>query len=224
MTIPNLTCNDAFRQKLIDNLAAFEPISHSGVDKREAAVALTITTVKQDPAVYDMHFEAEWATHAAVILTRRASKMRKHAGQWALPGGRVDPGETPVQAALRELQEEVGLVRTEADVIGRLDDFTTRSGFVMKPFVVWGGTDPVLIPNPDEVEQIFRIPVAEFLREDSPFFMDSAESEHPILFMTLGTSWIAAPTAAIVYQFREVAILGKQTRVAHFDQPKFAWK
>ncbi|MCA9945823.1 MAG: hypothetical protein KC449_20210, partial [Anaerolineales bacterium] len=71
---------------------------------------------------------------------------------------------------------------------------------------------------------IHRIPLAELLRSDAPILHNIPESKHPVLLMPIGTSWIAAPTAAMLYQFREVCLLGKQTRVAHFEQPYFAWK
>jgi len=163
-----------------------------------------------------------WLLRLWSPLTRRATKLRKHAGQWALPGGRMDAGETPEETALRELHEEVGLELGPEHVMGRLDDFTTRSGFIMKAVVVWGGSVVDLVPNPDEVASIHRIPVAEFMREDSPELHDLPDSEQPMLLMPVGSSWIAAPTAALIYQFREVAILGHEVRVAHYEQPVFA--
>jgi len=144
-------------------------------------------------------------------------------GQWAFPGGRMDAGESPEDTALRELAEEVGLKLRHDRVIGRLDDFTTRSGFTVTPVVVWGGPGVDLTPNPAEVESIHRIPIAEFLRNDAPILEEIPESRNPVLLMPVGNSWIAAPTAALIYQFREVAILGKNTRVAHYEQPFFAW-
>ena len=165
-----------------------------------------------------------WSTEAALILTRRAAHLRRHAGQWALPGGRIDEGETPEQAALRELHEEVGLLLAPADVLGRLDTFITRSGFAITPVVLWAGPAPQLRPNPAEVASVHRIPVQEFLRADAPILEPLAGSEHPVLKMPVGDNWIAAPTAALIYQFREVCVLGRPTRVAHFEQPVFAWQ
>ena len=108
-------------------------------------------------------------------------------------------------------------------VLGRLDDFTTRSGFSISPVVVWGGPGVILAPNPNEVRSIHRIPLAEFLRKDAPILEDTPHGKDPVLRMPVGNNWIAAPTAAMLYQFREVALRGRDTRVAHYDQPLFAW-
>jgi 8-oxo-dGTP pyrophosphatase MutT (NUDIX family) len=150
--------------------------------------------------------------------------LKHHAGQWAIPGGHLEAGETPEQAALRELDEEVALPLPRDRILGRLDDFVTRSGFVMTPIVIWGGATVSLEPNPEEVRSVHRIPIREFLRPDAPMLEEVSHSPHPILYMPVGCSWIASPTAALLYQFREVAILGNQTRVAHFEQPMFAWR
>ena len=83
--------------------------------------------------------------------------MNRHAAQWALPGGRVDPGETAEQTALRELDEELGVRLPPDAVLGRLDDYATRSGYVITPVVVWGGAGLELRPNPDEVAHAYRI-------------------------------------------------------------------
>ena len=74
---------------------------------------------------------------ACFVLTRRAARLSAHAGQWALPGGRLDPGETAEEAARRELHEEVGLDLGPDAVLGALDDYPTRSGFVITPVVLW---------------------------------------------------------------------------------------
>lgn len=191
---------------------------------RAAAVAVAIADVGEGAGLEGFPRHREWSSEAALILTRRSGKLRNHAGQWALPGGRIDEGETCEEAALRELAEEVDLHLDHSHILGRLDDFVTRSGFAITPVVVWAGSARRLVPNLDEVASIHRIPIDEFMRPDAPL-LDSLEgSEHPVLRMPVGDNWIAAPTAAVLYQFREVCIAGLATRVAHFEQPTFAWK
>ncbi len=135
----------------------------------------------------------------------------------------MDAGESPEATALRELEEEVGLHLTHEDILGRLDDYVTRSGYIITPIVLWGGANRSLVANPDEVAAIHRIPVNEFMREDSPLLESAPELENPVLLMPVGNSWRASPTGAILYHFRAVAISGKDTRVAHYEHPYFAW-
>jgi 8-oxo-dGTP pyrophosphatase MutT (NUDIX family) len=208
-----------------ERLDAF-PVQIAEVDDaHHAAVAITITDTGFGADLPGLPVHEVWNDAPALLLTRRSEKLRKHAGQWAFPGGRLDPGETPIETALREMHEEVNVNLTADRVLGRLDDFVTRSGFVMSPIVVWGGAELATEPNPDEVASVHRIPLEEFLREDSPRLSDEmAGSEHPVLRMPVGSDWIAAPTAALIYQFREVCLLGKETRVAHYEQPAFAWR
>jgi len=205
-------------------LRHFEPraIPHEG--RRHAAVALVLVEAGHGAEVPGLPRQDHWSPAAALLLTRRAAALRAHAGQWALPGGRIDDGETPEQAALRELHEEVALDLPAEAVLGRLDDYATRSGYVITPVLVWGGAARELQPNPQEVASIHRVPAAELLRSDAPILNQVRGAEHPVLRMPLGSAWIAAPTAAFLYQFREWLLCGRATRVAHFDQPQFAWR
>lgn len=161
---------------------------------------------------------------AAVLLTRRGAAMSAHARQWAFPGGRIDAGETALEAAMREAQEEVGLDLTEQDLIGRLDDYPTRSGYVMTPFVFWQGSGQEPVANPDEVSSIHRVGCHELLRKDSPRFVAIDESDRPVIQVPVGGDLIHAPTGAILYQFRAVALDGFEQRVDEFEQPVFAWR
>jgi len=210
------------RARVVRHLAAFTPLRIPHGAQRAAAVAVAIVDEGPGARIDGLPQPAHWSDEAALVLTRRATTLSSHAGQWALPGGRIDAGETAEAAALRELSEEVGLQLPPSAVLGTLDDFSTRSGFVITPVVVWAGAVDTLVPNPAEVAAVHRIPVAEFMRADAPLLEPSDEAGRQILRMPVGLSWIAAPTAAVLYQFREVCIAGRATRVAHFDQPLFA--
>jgi 8-oxo-dGTP pyrophosphatase MutT (NUDIX family) len=212
-------------QRLLrERLHRFEVRAISAEGRRHAAVAVAVTEAGHGADVDGMPRHDHWSAANALLLTRRASDLRAHAGQWALPGGRIDDGESPEAAALRELHEEVGLVLDEHAVLGRLDDYATRSGYVITPVVVWAGAARDVVPNAAEVARIHRIPVRELLRDDAPLLNQVRGAAHPVLRMPIGTRWIAAPTAAFLYQFREWCVFERPTRVAHFDQPAFAWK
>ena len=160
---------------------------------------------------------------ASLLLTRRGGHLSAHARQWAFPGGRIDVGETPLEAAMREANEEVGLDLDEAHLLGRLDDYPTRSGYVMTPFVFWvADQDP--IANPDEVASVHRIGFHELQRPDSPRFVEIPESPRPVVQIPIGGDLIHAPTGAIIHQFRAVGLEGLDDRVDEFEQPVFAWK
>ena len=216
-------CDGQLRSTITARLAKFETHRSEGVGKR-SAVALAVTDAGLGPEILGLKMHPEWSSAGALIMTRRAAGLRSHAGQWACPGGRMDEGETPEQTALREMHEEINLELDASDVIGRLDDFVTRSGYVITPVVIWAGPRKELTPNPHEVASIHRIALEELMREDAPLLTQIPESENPVLRMPIGDIWIAAPSAALLYQFREVCLRGTHTRVAHFEQPYFAWR
>jgi 8-oxo-dGTP pyrophosphatase MutT (NUDIX family) len=207
------TCDEALKARIFDNLTRFERRAEPDADGlKHAAVAITVID--------------DGAGDAAFILTRRQPRLRSHGGQLAMPGGRIDPGENAVSGALRELEEEVGLSLNEADVLGILDDYPTRSGYVITPVVLWAGTGVELTPNPEEVAYIIRFTFAELTRPDSPEFVSIEESERPVIRLLMGDDdALHAPSAAMVYQFREVGLLGRhETRVAHLGEPVWAWR
>ncbi|NRA00355.1 MAG: CoA pyrophosphatase [Myxococcales bacterium] len=208
--------DDDLRRRVSSHLDGFERLAHPfenvanpGPALRHAAVAATLVPNEDGEACF--------------LITRRAASLRAHAGQWALPGGSLDDGETPEDAALRELDEEVGLSLPRDAVLGRLDDYPTRSGYVITPVVVWAGGGHEPVPNPDEVAAIYCVRLAELDRPDVPILRAIAESDRPVLSVPLLGTTIHAPTAAVLYQLREVAIRGLSTRVHHYDQPVFAW-
>ncbi|MBI5276573.1 MAG: CoA pyrophosphatase [Burkholderiales bacterium] len=214
--------DDSLRQSIRQNLLS-HPVHAAPVGRgHRAAVAVAVTEEGHGAQLPGIRECTAWSHEAALILTRRSLTLSNHPGQWALPGGRIDEGETAEQAALRELHEEVGLVLAMDTILGRLDDFVTHSGFAITPVVVWAGEARRLVANDAEVASIHRIPVAEFMRADAPMLEPIAGSDAPVLRMPVGGNWIAAPTAAVLYQFREWCIAGRPTRVAHFEQPLFA--
>ncbi len=202
--------DETLRRRVLSHLDGFERHVHMRDDLRAAAVALALLP------------DGDGAP--SFVLTRRAPRLKAHQGQWALPGGRLDPGETPADAALRELHEEVGLDQNPADVLGLLDDYPTRSGYCITPVVVWVGAGAVVAPNPDEVASAYRVPLAELERPDVPQLRQIPESDRPVISIPLLGTHIHAPTAAILFQLREVAVWGRATRVAHYEQPVFAWR
>lgn len=204
--------DDSLRASIAGNLRRFEVRRRAdGAGLRRAAVAVAVV-------------EAERPGEAAFLLTKRTPRLRSHGGQWALPGGRVDAGETAEQTALREMREEVGVAASPADIIGALDDYPTRSGFLITPIVVWLQARVEITPNPAEVAAAYRIACAELFRPDAPQIVPIPESDRPIIRMPLPVANVNAPTAAVLYQFREVALAGRDTRVDHFEQPVFAWR
>ena len=101
-----------------------------------------------------------------VLLTLRASDLRAHSGQVAFPGGKVDAGETPHAAALREAQEEIGLEARFVEPLGWLDPFFTGTGFRVAPLVALIEPSFALTVNKLEVDEVFETPFA--------FLMDAA--------------------------------------------------
>jgi 8-oxo-dGTP pyrophosphatase MutT (NUDIX family) len=201
-----------FRARIAKACSAFPRIVHAGGDLKRAAVALTLTAAD------------DGSGQTAFLLTRRAARLRAHSGQWALPGGRLDPGETLEEAALRELSEEVGLDLPTSEILGVLDDYPTRSGYVITPVVAWLQDASALRPNPDEVASTHLIRLDYIAAPDAVDFETIPESDRPLIRLRISEEHhIHAPTAAVVYQLREL-VAGRVTRVTELEQPVFAWR
>lgn len=208
-----LTFDQPSRQLIAAKLKAFPRLPHDAGavgELKRAAVAIALLAADDSDGI-------------AFALTRRVGKLRAHSGQWALPGGRCDAGETIVQAALREMDEEIGLKLGESDALGLLDDYPTRSGYLITPVVFW--CKPGMTPhaNPDEVAAIYRIPIADIAPIDKVSFTRIPESDRRVVRINILGQQIHAPTAALLYQFREV-LADRVTRVADLEQPVFAWR
>jgi 8-oxo-dGTP pyrophosphatase MutT (NUDIX family) len=184
------------------NVAAFERRSLDGAARR-AAVAVCVLDCDGD---------------ARVVIEKRVPRGL-NAGQWSLPGGKLDDGEEPVGGALRELAEETGIA--DVEVVGLLDDFGTDSGFRITPVVVLAAPGASPRRDPAEIASLHRVPVANLTRPGVPRWRELPDGR-PLLQMPLRHDMVIhAPTGAILLQFREVALLGRPTRVADLAQPEW---
>ncbi len=236
-----ISYDEALRGRIRGHLAGHKRREATDPNKRHAAVAVVLVDSelgedRVDPAAVDDWIAGrrmpgaldgrmvDVSGGASFLLCRRTAGLSSHAAQWALPGGRLDPGETVVDAALRELEEEVGIALPDTAVLGLLDDYPTRSGYIITPVVVWGGGRLDLRPSPDEVVAVYRVGMHQLLRPDSPQFIRIAESSRPVVQIPLGNDLIYAPTGAVLLQLRWLALEGRHDRVDGLEQPVFAWR
>src|SRR5205085_762585 len=154
---------------------------------------------------------------ACFVLTRRPTTLRRHSGQWALPGGRLEAGESALEAARREIHEEIGLELPPTAALGRLDDFVSRSRHLISPFVFWIQHTGELRIDAREVAALYRVPLEQLEQPGNPL-------RDPLLRFAVLDTTVYAPTAAILLQFRELALRGQHVSVRDEEQPLFAWR
>jgi 8-oxo-dGTP pyrophosphatase MutT (NUDIX family) len=236
-----ITYDAALRERIQTHLEGHERRTVTDTTKKHAAVAVVLVDSevgedRVDPAPVEDWIDGrpmpedldgrmvDVSGGAAFLLCRRTSRLSSHAAQWALPGGRADPGESAVDAALRELDEEVGVALPDSAVLGLLDDYPTRSGYVITPVVIWGGGRLDLRPAPDEVVAVYRVGLHQLMREDSPRFITIPESPRQVVQIPLGNDLIHAPTGAVLLQLRWLGLEGLDDPVDDLEQPVFAWK
>jgi 8-oxo-dGTP pyrophosphatase MutT (NUDIX family) len=208
--VPTHQFDDALLARARLHLARFDRRTIAVDGRRPAAVAVVLLPDDDGRACF--------------LITRRAATLKTHSRQWALPGGRIEPGERAEAAALRELAEEVGLVADESAVLGLLDDYGTRSGFVMTPVVVWASWPVTLTLDPAEVASVYKVPLDDLDHPDVPRLISIPESDRPMIQVPILGALVHAPTAAVVYQMREVVVHGRATRVHDLEQPVWAWR
>ncbi|MBX3573536.1 MAG: CoA pyrophosphatase [Mesorhizobium sp.] len=201
-------------------------VACTGFEREQIDCARGLTRAAVGIVVVDMEDETD---EAGFLLTLRAASLRAHAGQYALPGGRIDAGETAVDTVIRECFEELGLVLSHDDVVGVLDDYATLSGYAITPVVVAMTATQAIAANPHEVAGVYRIALRAITRDGAARFRANPDSGGPILSLALAEDVsgdydvIHAPTAAILFQFAEL-LSGRTTRVSGFGQPAFARK
>jgi 8-oxo-dGTP pyrophosphatase MutT (NUDIX family) len=216
---PQVRYDAALRDRLRGHLDRHDRTSVTDPALRHAAVVVAVLAAEEGRDAGDRRDGAAESS-AAFLLTRRASRLRAHRGQWAFPGGSLDPGEDAVTAALRELDEEVGM--RDVEVLGLLDDYPSRSGYRITPVVVWAPPGTPVVPDPSEVASVHRVPLE--VLDATPRYLSLPDAEGPVIQVPLAPldTLLHAPSGAVLHQFAEVALHGRATRVAHLDAPGFA--
>ena len=193
----------SLRRRILKNLEQHERYEIDG-DAPRAAVAITL---------------ADLDGRAGYLFLRRALTLHRNPGQFALPGGGVEAGETIDETARRELMEELGVDLPDTSVLGLLDDIPTRSGTTVTPVVLWAAGAVTLEPDAQEVHAAWVMSVSELDHPLAPKWETLDGVEGDVLRMPVGGEWINPPTAAILYQFREVALHGRTVRVHDVGSP-----
>lgn len=193
------------RDELVRRLAEHPPLEQlMTADERErqhenamralkpAAVLLLVVNHRDDPTV---------------VFTQRTAHLADHAGQISFPGGRCDPGDgTPERTALREAHEEIGLPPHAVEVLGRLPDYRTSTGFAVTPIVGWAEPPLAYQPDPYEVADVFEVPLAFLLdtrnhRYESAFYKGRMRNYWAMPF---GERFIWGATAGMLVTFQRI--------------------
>jgi 8-oxo-dGTP pyrophosphatase MutT (NUDIX family) len=154
------------------------------------------------------------------VLIRRARRGR-NAGQWALPGGKVEPDETALEGALREAREEVALDDRACRILGVLDDFTTMTGFVITPFVVAAPIGWRPVADAEEVRSVHSFSIERLHGPEVVHWAEQPDGTTLLQMRLDDQVRVHAPTGAILLQFRELGLFGRHTAVADLTQPTF---
>jgi 8-oxo-dGTP pyrophosphatase MutT (NUDIX family) len=197
----------ALRDRLTANLSTFVAEPLPGNDLPGAAVAIVVAPDLDGAAVY--------------AFIQRGMGLRSNPGQYALPGGRLDPGETALDAARRELDEELGIALGADAVVGVLDDFRSGLGRSITPVVLWCAAPTDFVAHPEEVHDAWWVPLAELDHPEAPRWVDDPQADGTVVRMSVRGEWINPPTAAVLYQFREVALHGRSVRVRDVATPRW---
>ena len=193
----------SLRRRILKNLEQHDR-HESAADGPRAAVAITLVDLDG---------------RAGYLFLRRGLNLRRNPGQFALPGGRVEPGESLEDAARRELHDDLGVELPETAVVGLLDDLTTRSGTIVTPVVLWAAGAVELAPDPEEVHAAWVMSISELDHPQAPKWVTVDGVDGDVLKMPVGGEWINPPTAAMLYQFREVGLHGRTVRVHDLASP-----
>jgi 8-oxo-dGTP pyrophosphatase MutT (NUDIX family) len=177
--------------RLRDRLATRKAIEIDAPDLRRASVLI--------PIIFDRD-------HFSLIFSRRAENLAAHSGQIAFPGGAVETGETLQEAVLREAEEEIGIPPRAVEVIGRLDDLVTNSGFLVAPFVAVVHERIEYVMQESEVAEVFEVPLDALLdiRNPEVRYVTFRKRSYPAYFYRYGAYEIWGLTGRMVKTFLDL--------------------